>query len=73
MERVLKPAENLPRGGHVLVKKNPDKVSDNDPAFVLAGVIYSISDNFDVDLGVKTELSSSETDLSVMAGVVKRF
>ncbi len=65
--------KNLKIVGDVGMEKNRDKAADNDPAFVLAGVIYSLSEKFDIDLGVKTGLTSSETDLSVMAGTTFRF
>lgn len=65
--------ENLKIVGNIGVEKNPDKASDNDPAFILGGVIYSISKSFDIDFGVKYRLTSSETDMSVMAGMSIRF
>lgn len=54
-------------------EKNPDKAGDNDPAFLIAGVIYSVNENFDIDAGVKYGMNSSETDLSLMAGMAFRF
>ena len=39
--------------GNIGMEKNPDTASDNDPAFLVAGVIYSLSESFDVDFGVK--------------------
>jgi hypothetical protein len=55
------------------IERNPDEDASNDPAFLIGGIIYSIKENFDVDLGVKGGLSKSETDLSLMAGVTFRF
>ncbi|MBP2675637.1 MAG: hypothetical protein H6Q84_2477 [Deltaproteobacteria bacterium] len=43
------------------------------PAFLLGGFIYSIADELDVDLGVKTGLNRPETDLAAPAGVTWRF
>jgi len=65
--------ENLKIVGNIGVEKNPDKTADNDPAFILGGIIYSITKSFDVDFGVKCGLNSSETDMSVMAGTSFRF
>ncbi len=65
--------ENLKIVGNIGVEKNTDKAADNDPAFILGGVIYSISKSFDIDFGVKYGLNSSETDMSVMAGTTFRF
>lgn len=59
--------------GNIGIERSPDKTSNNDPAFLIGGVIYSVSKNFDFDFGVKYGLTSSETDLSVLAGIAFRF
>ena len=59
--------------GNIGIERSSDKMADNDPAFLIGGVIYSVSKNFDLDFGVKYGLSSSETDLSVLAGIAFRF
>lgn len=59
--------------GNIGIERNPDPTSKNDPAFLIGGVIYAVSKNFDLDFGVKYGLSSSETDLSVLAGMAFRF
>lgn len=59
--------------GNIGREKNPDKNAGNDPAFLIGGVIYSITGNIDLDAGVKYGLSSSETDVSLMAGAALRF
>jgi hypothetical protein len=58
---------------NVGIERNPDDEADDDPAFVIGGVIYSINENFDVDLGVKCGLTDSEADTSALAGVAFRF
>jgi hypothetical protein len=65
--------ENLKIVGNIGMERNPDMAADNDPAFILGGVIYSISKSFDIDFGVKYGLTSSETDMSVLAGMSFRF
>ncbi|MBI5590003.1 MAG: transporter [Deltaproteobacteria bacterium] len=65
--------ENLKIVGNIGMEKNTDKAADNDPAFILGGIIYSISKSFDIDFGVKYGLASSETDMSLMAGTTFRF
>jgi opacity protein-like surface antigen len=55
------------------LERNPDDDASNNPAFIIGGVIYSVTENFDVDLGVKFGLNSSETDISLMAGIAFRF
>lgn len=58
---------------NVGIERNPDDDANNDPAFFIGGIIYSINENIDVDLGVKCGLSDSETDISALAGVAFRF
>jgi hypothetical protein len=59
--------------GNIGIERNPDKEAHNDPAFVIGGVVYSVSENFDIDFGVKYGLTSSETDWSMMAGITFKF
>jgi len=54
-------------------ERNADKGADNDPAFLILGMIYSVSEKFDFDAGVRYGLDSSETDLSMLAGTTYRF
>jgi len=65
--------KNLKVVGNIGIERNRDKTADKDPAFLLGGVIYSISENVDIDLGVKYGLMSPETDWSVMAGAAFKF
>ena len=65
--------KNLKLAADVGIERNTDEDANNDPAFIIGGIIYSINENFDVDLGVKYGLTTSETDLSLMAGVTFRF
>jgi hypothetical protein len=55
------------------MEKNSDKASNTDPAFILGGIIYSITDAFDIDFGLKAGLNKPETDYSILAGVNFRF
>lgn len=52
---------------------NADRTSSQWPAFLLTGVICSVSDDFDVDLGVKWGLNRSEPIFAVLAGIAWRF
>ena len=65
--------KNLKLVANVGIERNPDDDANNDPAFLIGGIIYSITENFDVDFGVKCGLSESETDLSLLSGVAFRF
>lgn len=53
--------------------KNHDKTSKTDPAFLLGGVIYSITDAFDINFGLKAGLNAPEADYSILAGTAFRF
>jgi hypothetical protein len=44
------------------MERNPEKTSDIHPAFILGGLIYAVSGNLDIDLGVKAGLNMTETD-----------
>jgi hypothetical protein len=65
--------KNLKLAANVGIERNPDDDADNDPAFLIGGIIYSINENLDVDLGVKFGLTDSETDISALTGVAFRF
>ncbi|UZJ37331.1 transporter [Prosthecochloris sp. SCSIO W1103] len=55
------------------VETNPEKGMDDHPAFLLGGLIYSVTQNFDIDAGVKWGLNDVETDTTWLAGVALRL
>jgi hypothetical protein len=59
--------------GNIGIERNSDKTANSDPAFLIGGVIYSLSENVDIDFGVKYGLTAAETDWSLMAGMAFRF
>ena len=65
--------KDLKAVGNIGVERNPDKSSNTAPAFILGGLIYSISENLDIDLGLKVGLNKPETDYSILAGAALRF
>jgi hypothetical protein len=58
---------------NVGAERNPDVSSDTPAAFILGGFIYSVSENLDLDAGVKWGLTSPEPDISFLAGLTFRF
>lgn len=58
---------------NVGMERNPDKRSNRHPAFILGGVIYSISEKIDIDFGIKGGLNKPETDLTILGGIAFRF
>jgi hypothetical protein len=55
------------------VETNKDKTSDIHPVFLLGGMIYSINENLNVDLGLKYGLNEAETDTTFLVGLASRF
>lgn len=66
-------AESWKLVANVGAERNADAASDTPPAFILGGVIWSVSEMLDIDAGVKWGLNGPETDLSFLAGVTFRF
>lgn len=55
------------------MESNVDRTSGTWPAFILGGVVYSVTENLDLDCGVKGGLTSPEADIALLAGVAYRF
>jgi hypothetical protein len=66
-------AKNLKIVGNVGIQSDTDRNATVHPAFILGGLIYSLSGQCDVDVGVKGGLTRPETDYSVLAGLTYRF
>jgi hypothetical protein len=58
---------------NVGIERNPVGNAENDPAFFVGGLIYSVTEKIDLDCGVKYGLNSSETNYSLLAGITIRF
>jgi opacity protein-like surface antigen len=65
--------KNLKLVTNIGIERNPDGTAKNNPAFLIAGAIYSVNENIDLDCGVKYGVNSSETDWSLLAGIAIRF
>lgn len=65
--------EKLRLVANIGMDRNPSTTSKVDPAFVLGGLVYSISENLDLDIGYKHGLNKPATDSSVLAGITYRF
>jgi hypothetical protein len=65
--------ESLKLVADIGAERNPDVASDTPPAFILSGLIYSLSESVDVDAGIKWGLNSPELDISFLAGLTFRF
>jgi hypothetical protein len=65
--------KDLKAVANIGIERNSDKTSNTHPAFILGGLIYSVSENIDIDFGVKGGLNKPETDLTFLAGIALRF
>jgi hypothetical protein len=59
--------------GNMGIERNTDKDLNDPHGFILGGVIYSLSENFDIDFGVKGGLTKSEEDYTILMGITWRF
>lgn len=66
-------AKSLKIVGNVGGETNPDRASSVHPLFALGGLIYKVTDSFDIDFGVKAGLNKAEPDYTLMAGMAFRF
>lgn len=69
----LKIAEKLRFVANIGMDKNTNTASNVDPAFMLGGLVYSISENLDIDVGYRHGLNKPATDYSALAGITFRF
>jgi hypothetical protein len=69
----LKLIKDLRLVTNIGMERNPDRTSNKHPAFILGGFIYSIFENFDIDIGIKGGLNKQETDVTILAGIAWRF
>lgn len=58
---------------NVGAERNPERTSTIPPAFILGGLIYSLTESLDLDVGVKGGLTRTESDYSILAGLAWRF
>jgi hypothetical protein len=69
----LQVAKRLRLVANIGAERNSDVESDAHPAFALGGVICSLSESIDIDVGVKWGINGPEPDYSFLAGLTFRF
>jgi hypothetical protein len=69
----LNMTETLRAVADIGIGTNGDKSSDTHPAYLIGGVICSLNDDMEIDLGVKCGLNDAETDTAFLAGYTARF
>ncbi len=65
--------EGVKAVANIGAERSPQRSSSIPPAFILGGMIYSLAQNLDVDLGVKGGLTRTEPEYSILAGIAWRF
>jgi len=65
--------KDLKAVANIGIERNPDRASNTHPAFLLGGLIYSISESIAIDMGVKGGLNKPETDITFLAGIAFKF
>lgn len=73
MAAVVEATKDLKVVANIGMESNGDRTSSRWPAFLLGGAIYSLTEDFDVDLGIKWGLSGPEPDLALLGGLAWRF
>ncbi len=68
--RILKPLKLVANVG---IETNTDRGSSTAPAFVLGGLVYSITETIDIDLGYKRGLNKAEADNTYIGGLTVKF
>ena len=66
-------AKPLKLVANVGTETNTDRGSSVAPAFFLCGLIYSVMDNIDIDLGYKRGLNKAEPDNTYIGGLTIKF
>jgi hypothetical protein len=66
-------SKRLKAVANIGVEKGDDPTTHSNPAFLLGGLIYSVSEVFDVDAGYKYGLTKSEADHAIVVGLTLRF
>jgi hypothetical protein len=65
--------KSLKLSGNIGIERNRNVDLETPNAFILGGVIYSLSENFDIDFGVKGGLTKPEEDYTILVGITWRF
>ena len=68
-----KMSEKLELVADIGAESNPDRETDTHPVFILGGIVYSVTENLDIDAGIKGGLNKAETDYAFLVGMTFRF
>ncbi|MCE5311684.1 MAG: transporter [Nitrospiraceae bacterium] len=65
--------KNLRAVADVGTVKNKDKTSGTNPVYMLGGLVYTVNQNLDLDIGIKGGLNKAENDVTYLLGITFRF
>lgn len=66
-------AEKLRAVADLGIQTSEEADADTNPVYLLGGLIYGVTDNVDLDLGVRGGLNDAESDTAVLAGMTVRL
>ncbi|NTV25723.1 MAG: transporter [Chlorobiaceae bacterium] len=66
-------SEKLRAVADIGIETAEEKGAQTHPSFIVGGLIYSVTENFDFDLGIKGGLNDAEPDTTMLLGVAARF
>jgi hypothetical protein len=66
-------SERVKLVGNIGLERNAEKGSHADPAFLLGGLVFAVTEHVDFDLGLKAGLNDAEMDYTVLVGSAFRF
>ncbi len=64
----IRMTEKLCTVADIGIDTNPDKTSNTHPVYLVGGLIYSVTEDFDLDVGVQGGLNNPITDTLFLAG-----
>lgn len=59
--------------GNIGTRTNPARVSVTPDSFILGGIVYSVTRDIDIDLGVKGGIGGDEPDYQLLSAFTRRF
>jgi hypothetical protein len=69
----LNAANSLRAVANIGIDTNQDKTSSTDPVFLIGGLIYGITENFEIDLGLKCGLNDALPGHEFLWGLTAKF
>jgi len=66
---VLNLSTRLRSVANIGIETNAEKTASTNPSFLIAGVVYSITNALDIDVGIKQGLNSPASHVTLMGGV----